>query len=62
MAEYDFDAENDDEVSCQEGDLLHVAPKHKQPNVRGWLLATVDGKMAGLVPANHIKVCLSYID
>ena len=55
-AEYDFEAENEDEVSFQAGDTLRVAPKHKQPHVRGWLLATVDGRVAGLVPANHIKV------
>ena len=55
-AEYDFDADNDDEISFLAGDTLRVAPKHKQPHVRGWLLASVDGRVAGLVPANHIKV------
>eukprot|EP00795_Rhopilema_esculentum_P007495 gene7495-13272_t len=55
-AEYDFDAENEDEISFQAGDSLRVAPKQKQPHVRGWLLASVDGKVAGLVPANHVKI------
>jgi len=55
-AEYDFDAENDDEISFLAGDTLRVAPKHKQPHVRGWLLATVNGRVAGLVPANHVKI------
>ena len=27
-----------------------------QPNMRGWLLACVDGKKPGIVPANYIKV------
>ena len=27
-----------------------------QPRVRGWLLASVDGKTTGLIPANHVTV------
>lgn len=27
-----------------------------QPRVRGWLLASADGKKEGLVPANYVKV------
>ena len=27
-----------------------------QPRVRGWLLATVDGKKEGLIPANYVKI------
>ena len=28
----------------------------QQPRLRGWLLASVDGQLTGLVPANYIKV------
>ncbi len=56
QAIYDFDPENNDELPIQNGDLLRIAPKHKQPQVRGWLLATVDGNATGLVPANYVKV------
>lgn len=28
----------------------------QQPRVRGWLLASVDGQITGLVPANYVKV------
>ena len=61
QAEYSFDAENEDEICFQAGDVLRVAPKHKQPHVRGWLLASVDGKISGLVPANYIKVSFHLI-
>lgn len=27
-----------------------------QPRVRGWLLASLDGKTSGLIPANHVKI------
>lgn len=31
-------------------------PPEQQPRVRGWLLASVDGQNAGLVPANYVKI------
>lgn len=27
-----------------------------QPRVRGWLLATIDGKKVGLIPANYVRI------
>lgn len=38
------------------GDILRLAPKGKQPRIRGWLLGTVDGSSEGVVPANYVKV------
>ena len=55
---YDFVAEGDDELSITAGECLRIAPKQRQPRVRGWLLATVDGNNKGIVPANYIKVCI----
>ncbi|XP_062502917.1 peroxisomal membrane protein PEX13-like [Corticium candelabrum] len=52
---YDFDAENDDELSIQTGDQLRLAPSDKQPRVRGWVLAASNGQ-TGLVPANYVKI------
>ena len=52
---YDFEAENDDELSIQAGDQLNLAPSEKQPRVRGWVMAANSGQ-TGLVPANYIKV------
>ena len=53
---YDFVAEGDDELSITAGECLRIAPKQRQPRIRGWLLATVDGNSKGIVPANYIKV------
>lgn len=36
--------------------LLFCLVSEQQPRVRGWLLASVDGQTAGLVPANYVKV------
>lgn len=59
-AEYDFEAENDEELAFHAGDMLRLAPKDKQPRVKGWLLASLNGTSEGLVPANYIKVCIAY--
>ncbi|CAK8679672.1 unnamed protein product [Clavelina lepadiformis] len=55
-AEFDFQSENDEELSFRAGDRLILAPRDQQPHVRGWLLGTADGKKPGYVPANHVKV------
>ncbi|XP_070556830.1 peroxisomal membrane protein PEX13-like [Ptychodera flava] len=54
-AEYDFTTDNNSELSFRAGQLINVAPKEMQPRVRGWLLASVDGK-TGLIPANYVKI------
>lgn len=38
--------------------VLTVAPQHLQPQFwnSGWIMATLDGKTAGLVPVNYIKI------
>ena len=56
---YDFVAEGDDELSVTAGERLRIAPKQRQPRIRGWLLASVDGTTKGIVPANYIKVNFS---
>ena len=43
-------------MSFRAGDILRLAPKGKQPRIRGWLLGTVDGSSEGVVPANYVKV------
>ncbi|KAK6188970.1 hypothetical protein SNE40_005037 [Patella caerulea] len=52
---FDFTAQSTEEVSVQAGQKINVAPKELQPRVRGWLLASNDGK-TGLIPANYVKV------
>lgn len=37
-------------------DFFVLNPSELQPNIRGWLLASVDGEKVGLVPGNYIKV------
>ncbi|KHN75198.1 putative peroxisomal membrane protein PEX13 [Toxocara canis] len=57
MALYDFTGQSERELSFRVGQTLHIAPKHKQPPVRGWLLASSeDGERVGLVPMNYVKV------
>lgn len=43
-------------MSFRAGDILQLAPKGKQPRIRGWLLGTADGLNEGVVPANYVKV------
>ena len=43
-------------MSFRAGDILRLAPKGKQPRIRGWLLGTADGLNEGVVPANYVKV------
>ncbi|CAB3405664.1 unnamed protein product [Caenorhabditis bovis] len=57
LAQFDFQASNDQELSFMNGETLRVAPKEEQPRVRGWLLASsADGSKIGLVPMNYIKI------
>ena len=56
VSEHDFDAVNVDELSFRKGQRITIAPKEYQPKLRGWLLASVDGKTPGIVPANYIKI------
>lgn len=53
---YDFEASGPREISFRAGQQILIAPRDAQPRVRGWLLATVDGKRSGLVPAPYLKV------
>lgn len=36
--------------------FLCVSISELQPRVKGWLLASVDGKTVGIIPANYVKV------
>uniref|UniRef100_A0A915AS73 Peroxisomal membrane protein PEX13 n=1 Tax=Parascaris univalens TaxID=6257 RepID=A0A915AS73_PARUN len=54
---YDFNGQNERELSFCKGQTLRVAPKHQQPAVRGWLLASSkDGDRVGLVPVNYVEI------
>jgi len=52
---FPFTARSDDELPLSANTIIRLAPKSRQPNIRGWLLAS-DGERQGLVPANYIKV------
>ena len=52
---YLFETTREGELSIAKGQTIRLAPKHLQPRVRGWLLASYEGS-SGLVPANYIKI------
>ena len=54
-AKFTYKAINNDELSITCGEMIRIAPKHKQPRIKGWILASKDEKY-GLVPANYIKI------
>ncbi|KAI6658980.1 Peroxisomal membrane protein PEX13-like isoform X1 [Oopsacas minuta] len=54
-ANHSFQGQPPRELSFNEGDILIAAPKHKQPHVRGWLLACIDQNV-GLIPANYMSI------
>lgn len=35
---------------------MSFLPSEQQPKVRGWLLASLDGRATGLIPANYVKI------
>ncbi|VDK45039.1 unnamed protein product [Anisakis simplex] len=54
---YDFVGHSERELSFRTGQTLRIAPRHQQPPVRGWLLASSEGgEQIGLVPMNYIKI------
>ncbi|WAR24245.1 PEX13-like protein [Mya arenaria] len=55
-AVYNYEGQGNDELSFKAGDNILVAPKELQPRMKGWLLASVDSKTIGIVPANYVKV------
>lgn len=56
---YNFNGENQSELSVKAGQQIKIAPKEVQQMNRllttNWLLATADGKSIGLVPVNYIR-------
>lgn len=52
---YTFQPSNQEELAIREGDRILLAPKHRQPRVRGWLLGAKEGQ-TGLVPANYLEI------
>lgn len=52
---YNFETDREGELSLEEGQTIRLAPKHLQPRVRGWLLASNQGSV-GLAPANYMKI------
>jgi len=54
---FDFITNQQTELSFKAGEMLRVAPKEEQPNVRGWVLAAeMSGERVGLVPNNYIEI------
>lgn len=56
---YNFNGENQSELTVKAGQHVKVAPREVQQINRllstNWVLATVDGTTVGLVPVNYIK-------
>lgn len=55
-AMYNFNSKYPDEICLKTGEEYRVAPKHLQPENRGWILASTKCGQKGLVPANYIKI------
>lgn len=53
---YDFNTNHEGEIPLRVGQRVIIAPKEQQPKVSDWLLATTDGKRAGLIPMNYVKI------
>lgn len=53
---YDFNTNRESEIPLKAGQKVIIAPKEQQPRVTDWLLATTDGKRAGLIPMNYVKI------
>lgn len=56
VAEYDFNAGGERELSLTTGQRLRLAPRSLQPRLKGWLLAALDAQRTGLVPANYVRI------
>nr|XP_049701614.1 probable peroxisomal membrane protein PEX13 [Helicoverpa armigera] len=58
IATFSFQATSPQELSIQEKQTFTVAPQHLQPQLwnTGWLMASIDGKTAGLVPTNYVRL------
>lgn len=56
IGKFNFTAVNPQELSFKEKQSLTVAPRHLQSQLwsTGWVMATIDGKNAGLVPVNYL--------
>lgn len=56
---YNFNGENQSELTLKAGQQIRIAPREIQQTNRllstNWLLATPDGKNVGLVPVNYIR-------
>lgn len=56
---YNFNGENQSELSLKAGQQIKIAPREVQQLNRllstNWLLATAGGKTVGLVPVNYIR-------
>ena len=53
---YEFNTNHESEIPLKVGQKVIIAPKEQQPRVTDWLLATTDGKRAGLIPMNYVKI------
>jgi len=59
IVQYDFIASSSSELSVRMGQNIMVAPKNVQHTHKlldsGWVLASIDGIISGLVPVNYIE-------
>ncbi|KAI8373277.1 hypothetical protein BD560DRAFT_328204 [Blakeslea trispora] len=49
---YDYDAQNEDELSIQEGELLQLV---EQDDGSGWIKAKSSNQLLGLIPASYVE-------
>lgn len=54
--QYDFIAQNNNDLTIGKDEEIRIAPKELQSTVRGWLLAASKSGKVGLVPANYVKI------
>lgn len=58
VANYTFTATSPQELTLHENQIFQVAPMQLQQHLMhsGWLMASTDGKTAGLVPVNYFRI------
>lgn len=58
LAQFDFAATTPQEISFRANQVVTIAPEAQQGSLwnSGWLLATVDNKTSGFIPANYVKL------
>lgn len=55
IAQYDYVAQNSDELSFSRGTTIYLAPIAFQSTNSNWFLGTIDRIHTGLIPANYVQ-------